>query len=158
MSPRPVLPRGAESIVIAEDEEQLCSFIVRVLTSLGYTVHAATDGQAALDLLLALAQPEAEVPPCDLLLTDIVMPGGMTGLDLMLKLHELTPSLPAIYTSGYSPEILKQDSLLTQGINFLPKPYDLPALLKAVRLCLDGGKLPQYEVRNGKTQTITTIS
>jgi CheY-like chemotaxis protein len=92
----------------------------------------------------------------DLLLTDMVMPNGMSGGELAKALVEQNPKLKIIYTSGYSPEILKQDSLLTQGVNFLPKPYDLNSLLKAVRLCLDGGKLPQYEVRSGQTQTTTT--
>jgi DNA-binding NtrC family response regulator len=86
----------------------------------------------------------------------MVMPNGISGGELARELSSRNPGLKIIYTSGYSPEILKQDSLLTQGINFLPKPYDLHALLKAVRLCLDGGKLPQYEVRSGQTQTATT--
>jgi two-component system, cell cycle sensor histidine kinase and response regulator CckA len=81
----------------------------------------------------------------------------MSGGQLAKELINRNPKLKIIYTSGYSPEILKQDSLLSQGINFLPKPYDLPALLKAIRLCLDGGRLPQYEVRAGNTQTITTL-
>jgi two-component system cell cycle sensor histidine kinase/response regulator CckA len=93
--------------------------------------------------------------PIDLLLTDMVMPSGMSGGDLAKELVARNPKLKIIYTSGYSPEILKQDSLLAQGINFLPKPYDLPSLMKAVRLCLDGGRLPQYEVRSDKTQTAT---
>jgi DNA-binding NtrC family response regulator len=84
------------------------------------------------------------------------MPNGMNGGALAKELASLSPRLKIIYTSGYSTEMLKQDSLLTQGINFLPKPYDLPALLNAVRLCLDGGKLPRYEVRSEETQTATT--
>ena len=72
----------------------------------------------------------------------MVMPCGMSGGELAKILQSRNPQLKVIYTSGYSPEILRKDSLLTQGINFLPKPYDLQTLLKAVRTCLDGGKLP----------------
>jgi DNA-binding NtrC family response regulator len=82
----------------------------------------------------------------DLLLTDMVMPGGMSGGALGRTLQSRKPQLKVIYTSGYSPEIMREDSLLAQDVNFLPKPYELSALLKAVRLCLDGGKLPRFEV------------
>ena len=85
----------------------------------------------------------------------MVMPNGMSGADLARILQARNPNLKVIYTSGYSPEIWSKDSLLTQGINFLPKPYNLQSLLNAVRLCLDGGKLPFYETRPGKTQTAT---
>jgi len=86
----------------------------------------------------AIAVWEKNPAPIDLLLTDMVMPSGMSGGELAKELVARNPKLKIIYTSGYSPEILKQDSLLLQGINFLPKPYDLPSLLKAIRLCLDG--------------------
>jgi two-component system, cell cycle sensor histidine kinase and response regulator CckA len=141
-----------EVILVVEDEVHVCELACIALRKRGYQVLQATNGPAAIE---AWNQSPGAI---DLLLTDMVMPNGMSGGELAKDLSGRNPKLKIIYTSGYSPEILKQDSLLTQGINFLPKPYDLPALLKAVRLCLDGGKLPQYEVRNGKTQTITTIS
>jgi len=116
----------------------------------GYNVLSAASGPEAIELW------KRSLVPVDLLLTDMVMPNGMSGGELARDLLAQNEKLKIIYTSGYSPEILKQDSLLSQGINFLPKPYDLPSLLKAVRLCLDGGKLSQYEIRAGQTQTTTT--
>ena len=141
-----------ETILVVEDEVAVRELACMALRKRGYKVLHASNGPAAVEVW------EKGTTPVDLLLTDMVMPNGMSGGELAKNLIARNPKLKIIYTSGYSPEILKQDSLLAQGINFLPKPYDLPALLKAVRLCLDGGKLPQYEVRNGKTQTITTVS
>jgi two-component system cell cycle sensor histidine kinase/response regulator CckA len=141
-----------EVILVVEDEVAVRELACMALRKRGYQVLNAPNGPAAIEVW------QKSTTAVNLLLTDMVMPNGMSGGELAKDLAGRNPKLKIIYTSGYSPEILKQDSLLAQGINFLPKPYDLPALLKAVRLCLDGGKLPQYEVRSGKTQTITTIS
>jgi PAS domain S-box-containing protein len=141
-----------EVILVVEDEVAVRELACMALRKRGYQVINASNGPAAIELW------QKTPNPVDLLLTDMVMPNGMSGGELAKELIKRSPKLKIIYTSGYSPEILKQDSLLSQGINFLPKPYDLTALLKAVRLCLDGGRLPQYEIRAGKTQTITTVS
>jgi nitrogen-specific signal transduction histidine kinase/CheY-like chemotaxis protein len=150
---KPVAPAEGkgEVILVVEDEVAVRDLACMALRKRGYQVLHAPNGPAAIEVWKK--SPGA----VDLLLTDMVMPNGMSGGELAKDLAGRNSKLKIIYTSGYSPEILKQDSLLAQGINFLPKPYDLPALLKAVRLCLDGGKLPQYEVRSGKTQTITTV-
>jgi DNA-binding NtrC family response regulator len=71
----------------------------------------------------------------------MVMPSGMSGSQLAKALQSRNPLLKVLYTSGYSSEFLKKDSPGTQGIDFLPKPYDPQTLLKAVRTCLDAGKL-----------------
>ncbi len=139
-----------EIILVVEDEVAVRDLACMALRKRGYQVLHAPNGPDAIEVW------NKSPGVVDLLLTDMVMPNGMSGSELAKDLAARNPKLKIIYTSGYSPEILKQDSLLAQGINFLPKPYDLPALLKAIRLCLDGGKLPQYEVRSGKTQTITT--
>ncbi len=141
-----------EVILVVEDEVAVCELACMALRKRGYQVLHAPNGPAAIDVW------HKNPNPVDLLLTDMVMPNGMSGGELAKELIKRNPKLKIIYTSGYSPEILRQDSILAQGINFLPKPYDLPALLKAVRLCLDGGRLPQYEVRAGFTQTVTTVS
>jgi PAS domain S-box-containing protein len=148
---KPAAPEGkGETLLVVEDEVAVRELACMALRKRGYQVLQASNGPAAIEVW------QKNPTPIDLLLTDMVMPNGMSGSDLAKELIKRNPNLKIIYTSGYSPEILKQDSILAQGINFLPKPYDLPALLKAVRLCLDGGRLPQYEVRAGKTQTITT--
>ncbi len=148
-SAAPEAGRG-EVILVVEDEVTVRDLACIALRKRGYKVLDAANGPEAIEVWKKSSEQ------IDLLLTDMVMPAGMSGGQLAKDLVERNPKLKIIYTSGYSPEILKQDSLLAQGINFLPKPYDLPALLKAVRLCLDGGKLPQYEVRSGQqTQTTT---
>jgi PAS domain S-box-containing protein len=150
---RPSAPEAGkgELILVVEDELPVRQLACMALRKRGYHVLEAANGPEAIEIWI-----KSETP-IELLLTDMVMPNGMSGGELAKDLAARNPKLKIIYTSGYSPEILKQDSLLAQGINFLPKPYDLPALLKAVRLCLDGGKLPQYEVRSGQTQTTTTV-
>lgn len=148
-APAPELGKG-EIVLVVEDETAVRELASTALRKRGYRVLAAANGPEALEIW------KKNSGPIDLLLTDMVMPNGMNGGELAKMLISRNPALKIIYTSGYSPEILKQDSLLAQGINFLPKPYDLPALLKAIRLCLDGGQLPQYEIRAGQTQTTTT--
>lgn len=140
-----------ETILVVEDEKAVRELACMALKKRGYHVLSAGDGPQAIEVW------KGNPAPIDLLLTDMVMPNGMSGGELARQMSLQNGQLKIIYTSGYSPEILKQDSLLAQGINFLPKPYDVPGLLKAVRLCLDGGKLPQYEVRSGQTQTTTTV-
>ena len=73
----------------------------------------------------------------------MVMPHGVSGGALARVLQARDPSLRVLYTSGYSSEVIREDLHLTQGVNFLRKPYDPPALLKAVKLCLEGSKKGQ---------------
>jgi two-component system cell cycle sensor histidine kinase/response regulator CckA len=148
---KPAAPEAGkgETILVVEDEIFVRDLACLALRKRGYQVLQASNGPEAIEVW------EKNRAKIDLLLTDMVMPSGMSGGELAKELVALNPALKIIYTSGYSPDILKQDSLLLQGVNFLPKPYDLPSLLKAIRLCLDGGQLPQYEVRSGQTQTTT---
>ncbi|HWD92790.1 MAG TPA: response regulator [Verrucomicrobiae bacterium] len=154
VAPKPAAPEAGkgETILVVEDDVAVRELACMALRKQGYRLIQAAHGPEAIEVW------KKSPGQVDLLLTDMVMPNGMSGGELAKDLMTRNPKLKIIYTSGYSPEILKQDSILAQGINFLPKPYDLPALLKAVRLCLDGGKLPQYEVRAGQTtQTTTTV-
>jgi CheY-like chemotaxis protein len=134
-------PGQGETVLVVEDETAVRELACTALQKRGYQVLKAANGPEAVEIW------ERCLTPIDLLLTDMVMPCGMSGGELAKILQTRNPRLKVIYTSGYSPEILRKDSLLAQGINFLPKPYDLQSLLKAIRLCLNGGKLPQYEVR-----------
>ena len=72
-----------------------------------------------------------------MILTDVVMPGGMTGRDLAVKLMARHPSLKIIFTSGYNVEETNTDFFRRGGALFLQKPYTRPKLAKAVRDCLD---------------------
>jgi PAS domain S-box-containing protein len=136
----PSEPGKGETVLIVEDESDVRTLACVALKKRGYQVLDAADGHTA------LAVWKRSASHVDLLLTDMVMPGGMSGGALGKTLQSRKPQLKVIYTSGYSPEIMREDSLLAQDVNFLPKPYELSALLKAVRLCLDGGKLPRFKV------------
>ncbi len=124
--------RGRETILVVEDEAHLRLGICLALRALGYRVHEAEDA------VQALARWQELGPEIDLLLTDMVMPEGLTGLELGEQLRRLKPELRVIISSGYSDEIVRSGGLHQPGIFFLPKPYRIPVLAQTVRTCLDG--------------------
>jgi CheY-like chemotaxis protein len=125
------LRSGRETILVAEDEDALRELVVQVLKIQGYTVLEAASGRHALEVW------EQANRPVDLLLTDMVMPGGIMGSDLAERLSSQCPRLKVIYTSGYSPGMAGKDASLLEGRNFLPKPYSIGKLAQFVRECLD---------------------
>jgi two-component system cell cycle sensor histidine kinase/response regulator CckA len=139
--PVPAEPGKGETVLVVEDETAVRELACAALQKRGYQVLKAANGPQAVEVW------ERNAGRVNLLLTDMVMPSGMNGSELAQILQSRNPQLRVIYTSGYNPESLKKGALMTQGINFLPKPYDPQMLLKAVRTCLDGGKLAAGEVR-----------
>ena len=125
------LRTGRETILVAEDEDTLREMVVLVLKIQGYKVLEATSGAHALEVW------EQADRPVGLLLTDMVMPGGIKGSDLAERLSTRCPSLKVIYTSGYSPDMAGKDASLLERRNFLPKPYSIGKLAQFVRECLD---------------------
>jgi CheY-like chemotaxis protein len=125
------LPNGKETVLVAEDEDVLRQMVVQVLKMQGYTVLEASSGPAAIEIW------ESADRPVDLLLTDMVMPGGIMGSELAERLLTRSPKLKVIYTSGYSPGMAGKDASLLEGRNFLPKPYSIGKLAQFVRSCLD---------------------
>jgi two-component system cell cycle sensor histidine kinase/response regulator CckA len=123
---------GRETVLVAEDEDALREMVVEVLTFQGYTVLQANSGPQALEVWQNANRP------VDLLLTDLVMPGGIMGSELAETLCEQCPNLKVIYTSGYSPGMAGRDTSLLGSRNFLPKPYSIGKLAQFVRECLDG--------------------
>jgi signal transduction histidine kinase/ActR/RegA family two-component response regulator len=121
---------GTERILVVEDQAPVRYMTVDCLHSLGYRTEEAEDGPEALQVW------EAERGRFDLLLTDMVMPGGMSGLDLCVRLRERAPGLPTVITSGYSTELVHVGPLPEPCFVFLPKPYDIAALAAAIRRCL----------------------
>ncbi len=123
--------RGHETILIVEDEAPLRSLVKNILVRFGYRVIEATSGKEALILWL---DHKADV---DLLLTDLVMPDGMSGIELARLLLEEKPELKVIYTSGYSAELAAHHADLQPDSAFLPKPYRPQHLAELVRQVLD---------------------
>ena len=122
---------GRETVLVAEDEDALRQMVVQILKIQGYSVLEASSGKHALEVW------EHANRPVDLLLTDMVMPGGIMGSELAERLTSRCPRLKVIYTSGYSPGMAGRDASLLQGRNFLSKPYSIGKLAQFVRECLD---------------------
>jgi two-component system cell cycle sensor histidine kinase/response regulator CckA len=122
---------GSEAILVVEDEPELRGLVREILQHYGYRVLEAGSGPEALPVF------QRHKDEIHLLLTDLVMPGNMTGRELADKLLVQQPNLKVIYTSGYSVETLGKDFTFKRGINFLPKPYPPATLVKMVRECLD---------------------
>lgn len=117
-----------------EDDPAVRLLVVNLLQRCGYTVLLAATGVAALEVW---AKHKAQV---QLLLTDMIMPDGMTGRELALRLKQEQPGLKVIYTSGYSAEIVGKGHALFDGNDFLQKPFSPLLLAQTVRTCLDRGK------------------
>jgi two-component system, cell cycle sensor histidine kinase and response regulator CckA len=128
---RPLLRGGSETLLIVEDDASVRRLTGESLARLGYNVHEASNGHEALRLW------ETEGGRVDLLITDMVMPEGMTGMELVERLQSLKPGLRAILASGYSSEIAQAGVPENTGILYLAKPYDTQDLADAVRTCLD---------------------
>jgi CheY-like chemotaxis protein len=128
---RPLGQGGDEGILLVEDEPSVRQVATSVLQGLGYRVFTASSGLAALQVWAA---HKAEI---ELLLTDLVMPDGVNGRELALRLLAAKPRLPVVYMSGYSHEVAGEDFRLEPGVNYLPKPFDLGSLAKIVRDNLD---------------------
>jgi PAS domain S-box-containing protein len=124
---------GSERILLAEDDYAVRVMTQRVLETYGYRVWSATSGRQALDVW---HQHGGEV---DLLLTDIVMPGGLTGRDLAQQLRRERPELKIIFMSGYSADLAGKNTDYFQRTEscFLQKPWSSRTLLEAVRRSLD---------------------
>ncbi|HSA03837.1 MAG TPA: response regulator, partial [Candidatus Paceibacterota bacterium] len=102
-----------------------------VLHRLGYRVIVAQDGVEALQLW------REHQGNFDLVVTDLVMPRGLSGREMAEQLLADKPSLKVIYSTGYSVDLDRFAGSLREGVNFLPKPYPPDALASAVRRQLD---------------------
>jgi CheY-like chemotaxis protein len=131
-SPATALPRGTETILVVEDEPSVRLLADHLLQRHGYTVLTAVSGVAALDVW------REHRDHIHLLLTDMIMPDGMTGYQLAETLLAEKPDLKVIFTSGYSADVVGKGSALVEGENFLQKPYHAADLIQSVRRSLDG--------------------
>jgi signal transduction histidine kinase/ActR/RegA family two-component response regulator len=128
--PAPV-PGGTETILVVEDEPVLREMARDILESCGYKIMEASSGREALDLW------NRRTAPIDLLLTDMVMPEGVSGVDLAEHLLAGQPGLKIIFTSGYTANEISPELLARTRAHFLQKPYAHNALARTVRDCLD---------------------
>jgi PAS domain S-box-containing protein len=120
--------RGSETILVVEDDALVRNYVVAQLNSLGYATIAAANGPEA----LALVDQGAVF---DVLLTDVIMPGGMNGRDLADAVTRRRPGVPVLYTSGYPESAIVHQGRLDPGVALLSKPYrkaDLASLMRQV--------------------------
>lgn len=128
---RSPLRGGTETILVVEDDSAV-RFVTRaILERFGYQVLEAENGPEALTVW---EQHRGEIA---LLLTDLVMPGGLAGHELAAQMQSMCRGLPVIYASGYSPDVEAGKITFAPGANFLQKPYAPEDLLETVRRSLD---------------------
>ena len=126
-------PRGGtETILLVEDEGSVRKPTRKLLERYGYKVLEAANG------IEALRCWEEDHNSVSLLLTDLVMPGGVSGQELARQLRAKQPELRIIYTSGYSADIAGRDFHLRKGEAFIQKPCPRDQLMETIRQCLDG--------------------
>jgi CheY-like chemotaxis protein len=123
-------PAGRETILVVEDDAAVRAVAVATLESVGYRVQQAPDGRAALDILRQLGE-------IDLLFTDLVMPNGISGQDLLRMARQCRPDLKAIFTSGYSEQFIRGHDESDKSVPLLPKPYRRQKLIDVIRKVLD---------------------
>jgi two-component system, cell cycle sensor histidine kinase and response regulator CckA len=125
-------PRGGtETILLVEDEAAVRLLTRALLERFGYRVLEASDGVEAVQTW------EQNQDSIRLLLTDLVMPEGVSGHELAARLQARNPGLRVIFTSGYSADIAGLELSLQEGQNFIQKPSSPEQLLETVRRCMD---------------------
>ncbi|MCP3469648.1 CHASE3 domain-containing protein [Bradyrhizobium sp. CCGUVB1N3] len=120
---------GVETILIVEDDNLVRNFVTAQLQSLGYKTISAADSRTALALV-------DRGEPFDLLFTDVVIPGGMSGRVLALEVEKRRPGVKVLYTSGYTDNAIVHQGKLDEGVLLLTKPYRRNQLAEMIRLAL----------------------
>ena len=125
------LPRGHECILIVEDNPEVRSTAADILSSLGYKLLEAANGHQALEQFM-------RHPEIALVFSDVMLPGGLLGTQLVQRLHERRPGLRILMTSGFSESGIMSRGVLEGTIELLQKPYKVDELARRVRALLDG--------------------
>jgi PAS domain S-box-containing protein len=124
------VPRGTETVLLAEDDEAVRGLTRTVLEQFGYRVIEARDGEDA------VAKFNEHADRISLAILDMVMP-KRNGLDTYHRLKELKPGIKALFMSGYTADIIHKKGILEKGLLFISKPYSPGDLLRKVREALD---------------------
>jgi PAS domain S-box-containing protein len=123
---------GSETILLVEDDVSIRRVVAKCLKRWGYTVIEAEDGTSAMNLW-PLHRGQIE-----LVITDMMMPGGLNGLELAQALRRESPDLKVIITSGYAIDLAREGSPIVESVRFLQKPYEIDTLAKSIRSYVDG--------------------
>lgn len=128
---RPLGARAGETVLVCEDDDDVRSHSVEVLRELGYRVLEAADGAAA---LRAFGRESDRI---DLLFTDVVLPGGITGAMVAQQARALKPSLRILFTTGYARDTIVHHGRLDPGVALITKPFAFADLAARIREMLD---------------------
>jgi len=139
------LPRGDETILIAEDDTAVRSMAARVLRLQGYKVIEAQSGG---DAWLLADRHQGEI---QLLLTDVIMP-NMNGPEVAKLIKQKRPDMKVMYMSGYTPNAIVHDGILEPGIPYMQKPFRPKTLAQRVREVLDEKSSGKQQDTSGKQQ------
>ena len=129
--PAPPEAASEETILVVEDDDDVRAYSVEILRELGYRVIEAHDGPSALRLL----ERQFRV---DLLFTDVVLPGGMTGAQVAAQARGVKPDLKVLFTTGYARNAIVHHGRLDQGVQLITKPFSMADLATRIRDVLDG--------------------
>jgi PAS domain S-box-containing protein len=123
------IERGSETVLIVEDDALVRTYVMAQVASLGYATLEAANAAEALKII----DNGADV---DLLFTDVIMPGGMNGRQLVDQALKRRPSLKTLFTSGYTENAILHHGRLDEGVLLLAKPYRKPELARMIRVAL----------------------
>jgi signal transduction histidine kinase len=124
--------RGNETVLLVEDNDSVLEFARGQLEELGYRVLVATNAKDALQTVI-------QRDDIDLMLTDVVMPGGMNGRELAAEAIKVRPKLSVLFSSGYAENAIAHQGILERGVPMLQKPYTRVDLARMVRRTLAAG-------------------
>jgi CheY-like chemotaxis protein len=138
--------RASAGILVVEDEAEVARVTMEVLREIGYQPVEARDGHAALALI-------DQDPTIELVLSDVVMPGGMSGLELARRLRKLRPGLPVVLVTGYTQSGAR---VTNEDFTFIAKPYRREALVAALRTAFEREKAWRSISAAGPKTTVRT--
>lgn len=122
---------SGETILVVEDDPDVRAYTVTALKELGYQVIEVADGPSAIAVL--------QDRNVDLVFTDVVLPGGMTGADVVARARELRPGILAVFTTGYARNAIVHHGRLDRGVHLITKPFTFDDLAAKIRDVLDKG-------------------
>ncbi|SHO43779.1 ATP-binding protein [Desulfopila aestuarii] len=125
------LTGGTETILVAEDDDDVRKLMVAMLEQFGYTIIEAVDGE---DAVMKFSEHKAEI---DLLILDVIMP-KMNGKESFEQIKKMNPEVKVIFSSGYTADIIHSKGILESGAGFLQKPVQPQALLSLIRKTITG--------------------